>query len=640
MLAPRRTRCRPARSRGRSRSARRSAAPPSPGTRPASAIAIRPVARPNCENRSSARTARASMWSAGSKSSTWAATCDRNGDGSKRSMRLTGDAFARRPVAERRQPGADRRDHPEPGDPDLATASSHVRHATSPSSVARASASACIVASVRPAIGRVNTRSTNAANAGDARAEVVRDLDAGDPGAGRLDRPGHVHAPRRAGHVVEVQPPGRGLVPGPAAPRDRDPEPEPRDDDPPRDEVAHERAVGLAPDRPRPRVVGEQALPAGDVARQAIDEVGRRGDVDADGSSAPQRPARPRAQVTRSTSGQGRRAGRPGSMRRGRWSRRPRRAASPPVTVARYRMPTTWIRWPLSLVRARRTSDRTPMQAAERAPSRPVSSASSRSTPRPDPRRTRGRRRAASRHRARGVRARPGRAGRRRRPRTRRRRRAGPAGRRRRGPSGASVTDRGARRGTAGRGRGTRGRGRPSRGPSSHGCHPAPRDAARPARTAPAAAEEREDEARDDVLAREPARASRARRAGARRRAEPPSRWASMAEAARRAETSARWRPSPVNGSRNPAASPTTSQPDPARRATRLPSGLAPAIASRRRARRATPPATPGSGGIDAQHAPPRSRPRRPPPGGRRQAGPASTIPMFTRPPGTGAIPQ
>ena len=38
------------------------------------------------------------MWSAGSKSSTWAATFDRNCAGSKRSMRFTGEAFARRPA--------------------------------------------------------------------------------------------------------------------------------------------------------------------------------------------------------------------------------------------------------------------------------------------------------------------------------------------------------------------------------------------------------------------------------------------------------------------------------------------------------------------------------------------------------------
>ena len=73
-----------------------------------------------------------------------------------------------------------------------------------------------------------------------------------------------------------------------------------------------------------------------------------------------------------------------------------------------------------------------------------------------------------------------------------------------------------------------------------------------------------------------------------------------MAAAARRAETSARWRPSPVNGSRNPAASPTTSQPGPARRATRQPSGLAPAIASvARPARHAS--GSPPSGGTAAR---------------------------------------
>ena len=52
------------------------------------------------------------------------------------------------------------------------------------------------------------------------------------------------------------------------------------------------------------------------------------------------------------------------------------------------------------------------------------------------------------------------------------------------------------------------------------------------------------------------------------------------AAAARLADVSARCSPSPVKGSRNPAASPTSSQPRPARRSARTPSGDAPSIVS------------------------------------------------------------
>ena len=77
----------------------------------------------------------------------------------------------------------------------------------------------------------------------------------------------------------------------------------------------------------------------------------------------------------------------------------------------------------------------------------------------------------------------------------------------------------------------------------------------------------------------------------------PPTSMAWIATAASSVETSARWMPSPVNGSRKPAASPTRNQPGPARRVTRR--------AERRRRRRCV-----------RTRSPPTSRPDRPRPGG------------------------
>ena len=102
------------------------------------------------------------MWSAGSKSSTWAATCERNGDGSKRSMRLTGDAFARRPARNAGSPVPIAEMTPSPV---IQTSRGSFTSGTR-SSVASASARARNVARVRPAIGRVNAVSTNRANPG------------------------------------------------------------------------------------------------------------------------------------------------------------------------------------------------------------------------------------------------------------------------------------------------------------------------------------------------------------------------------------------------------------------------------------------------------------------------------------------
>ena len=224
------------------------------------------------------------MWSAGSKSSTWAATWERNGDGSKRSMRLTGEAFARRPARNAGSPIPIAEITPTP-----------VIQTSAPVGHVRAGVAAVVG---RQGLGEVAHRRQRAARdrpgerpvddrgeGGDARAEDVLDLDPG-AAAGGLDGPGHVHAARRARDVAEPEPPGRGLVPGPAAPGHRDPEAEERDDHPPRDEVAHERAVGLAPDHPRSRVVGEEALPAGDVVGQPEHEVRRRGDVDPEWSAS------------------------------------------------------------------------------------------------------------------------------------------------------------------------------------------------------------------------------------------------------------------------------------------------------------------------------------------------------------------
>ena len=59
-----------------------------------------------------------------------------------------------------------------------------------------------------------------------------------------------------------------------------------------------------------------------------------------------------------------------------------------------------------------------------------------------------------------------------------------------------------------------------------------------------------------------------------------PRRCARIAAAASSAEVRPRYRPSPVNGSRKPAASPTSSQRLPALRVTRFPSGQAPASES------------------------------------------------------------
>ena len=111
-----------------------------------------------------------------------------------------------------------------------------------------ASASAANVDSVRPAIGRVNQRSTNAAKPGMRRREVVLDGDAAPRAlAVRLDAPGHVHAlggarrrwTKRSRDVVGLVQVRERHVTGQR-------QPEQRHERPAGDEVDDERAVGAA----------------------------------------------------------------------------------------------------------------------------------------------------------------------------------------------------------------------------------------------------------------------------------------------------------------------------------------------------------------------------------------------------------
>ena len=209
--APRRRRCRRARSRGRSRSA--------PATRrhPRPAAAPRPRGRaarstsPNWLNRSSWRAVFGGIQASGSKSSTWAATWDRNGDGSKRSIRLTGDRAARRPARNAATPGADSRVMMPIPVIQTRRASSQwfagvglVDVAPRSSSLASASAIDLNVASVRDAIGWVNARSTNAAQPG-TRGRKSWSIETRQPPSSGLDPPGHVHPVRGAAEVDEPE---------------------------------------------------------------------------------------------------------------------------------------------------------------------------------------------------------------------------------------------------------------------------------------------------------------------------------------------------------------------------------------------------------------------------------------------------
>ena len=162
--APRHRRCRRAPSRDRSRSVPGLPPPSTPGVIPASSSASRPATSPNWLNRSSWRAVFGGIQASGSKSSTWAATCERNGLGSKRSIRLTGERPARSP--------ARNASRPVPIGVMMPIPVIQIRRARRPlirrpgGRSASASASALNVASVRPAIGRVNQRSTSLAKPG------------------------------------------------------------------------------------------------------------------------------------------------------------------------------------------------------------------------------------------------------------------------------------------------------------------------------------------------------------------------------------------------------------------------------------------------------------------------------------------
>ncbi len=155
-----------------------SAAPPAPGTMRASSSASRPATSPNWLNRSSCRAVFAGIHASGSKSSTWAATCERNGLGSNRSMRVTGERPRRRPARNASTPVPAAVMMPMPviqtrrravviaGSPTARPRARPRFRDPATGAVATASAIALNVASVRPAIGRVNQRSTTRASPG------------------------------------------------------------------------------------------------------------------------------------------------------------------------------------------------------------------------------------------------------------------------------------------------------------------------------------------------------------------------------------------------------------------------------------------------------------------------------------------
>ena len=106
------------------------------------------------------------------------------------------------------------------------------------------------MASVRPAIGRVKKRSTNAAKPGSRGAKSCSIVTwQSPPSPSRLDPPGHVHPawsrPRR-GRTAGAASPAR---PGPRTPGHRQPEPRTPIERPARDEVGDERAVRPPLDR-------------------------------------------------------------------------------------------------------------------------------------------------------------------------------------------------------------------------------------------------------------------------------------------------------------------------------------------------------------------------------------------------------
>ena len=216
-------------------------------------------------------------------------------------------------------------------------------------------------------------------------AELVRDLDpraARRRRAGRLDRPGHVHALRRAGDVDEPEPAGRGLVPGPAAPGHRAARARAR-----ARTAAARRSRTRASRRPRggrrarAAVVGEQPLPA----RRRRGRAGRRARGGAAMSipivecisDAPARAPR-RSSGTAGSAAElrerdpGREVGRAVDLVTELAVRRPSRGTGCPIE---------WM--PVAARRRRRLEDRRAdtEQRVHGSPSSPVSSRSSRRTP-------------------------------------------------------------------------------------------------------------------------------------------------------------------------------------------------------------------------------------------------------------------
>ena len=245
VLAPRRRRSRRARCRGRSRSA------PAPRRRPRPAAARRPRGRagpatsPNWLNRSSWRAVFGGIHASGSKSSTWAATWLRNGDGSNRSIRLIGERPARSPARNASTPVPIAVIGPMPViQTRAALLMSRIRRRTRFRTSRRtASASRRNVASVRPAIGRVK-RAVDRARPSRARAagSRARSRPGCRPAGAVLDPPRHVHAVRRAAAMDEPQP-ARRLGSAHVSDRQATGSPRPR--------TGHERPAGDEPRRAR-----------------------------------------------------------------------------------------------------------------------------------------------------------------------------------------------------------------------------------------------------------------------------------------------------------------------------------------------------------------------------------------------------
>ena len=252
-----------------------------------------PATSPNWLNRSSWRAVLGGIQASGSKSSTCAATCERNGLGSNRSIRLTGERPARSPARNASRPVPIAVIIPSPViQIRRRSLMSVVRRRAGRTVAAHAGAppaprrSPGTWPSVRPAMGRVKHRSTND---GERRRAA-----AGSRGRSRrARRPARVRSARSRPSPWSRRRRGRSAgrsVAGSFQVRARQvtgsAEPEDADERSARHEVDHERAIRPAPDRARPGVVGQQPVPALDVAGEREDERGRRRDVDGDRAAA------------------------------------------------------------------------------------------------------------------------------------------------------------------------------------------------------------------------------------------------------------------------------------------------------------------------------------------------------------------